>query len=252
MATVNDILEFFEEFAPVSTAMEFDNVGLLVGDKNQFVRRALVSLDITPEVVYEAEKLECELIISHHPVIFQPLKRLEAGTAPYLLAKKGISAICMHTNLDLSESFGVNLCLASAVGIKNVQRSDKGECLFVGELEREMNSDELAEQVKFALDCKGLRYTTANNRIKKVAVCSGSGGSEIFAAYEEGCAALVTGEIKHHEINTANDLGVTVIDAGHFKSENVVIMPLVNKLGKRFSDIIFTKSKNYDDNIKFC
>ena len=242
MATVNDILEFFEEFAPVSTAMEFDNVGLLVGDKNRFVRRALVSLDITPEVVYEAEKLECELIISHHPVIFQPLKRLEAGSAPYLLAKKGISAICMHTNL----------CLASAVGIKNVQRSDKGECLFVGELEREMNSDELAEQVKFALDCKGLRYTTANNRIKKVAVCSGSGGSEIFAAYEEGCAALVTGEIKHHEINTANDLGVTVIDAGHFKSENVVIMPLVNKLGKRFSDIIFTKSKNYDDNIKFC
>ena len=240
MATVNDILEFFEEFAPVSTAMEFDNVGLLVGDKKQFVRRALVSLDITPEVVYEAEKLECELIISHHPVIFQPLKRLEADSAPYLLAKKGISAICMHTNLDLSESFGVNLCLASAVGIKNVQRSDKGECLFVGELEREMNSDELAEQVKFALDCKG------------VAVCSGSGGSEIFAAYEEGCAALVTGEIKHHEINTANGLGVTVIDAGHFKSENVVIMPLVNKLGKRFSDIIFTKSKNYDDNIKFC
>ncbi|MBQ2093376.1 MAG: Nif3-like dinuclear metal center hexameric protein, partial [Ruminococcus sp.] len=84
MATVNDILEFFEEFAPVSTAMEFDNVGLLVGDKNRFVRRALVSLDITPEVVYEAEKLECELIISHHPVIFQPLKRLEAGSAPYL------------------------------------------------------------------------------------------------------------------------------------------------------------------------
>ena len=177
MATVNDILEFFEEFAPVSTAMEFDNVGLLVGDKNRFVRRALVSLDITPEVVYEAEKLECELIISHHPVIFQPLKRLEAGSAPYLLAKKGISAICMHTNLDLSESFGVNLCLASAIGIKNVQRSDKGECLFVGELEREMNSDELAEQVKFALDCKGLLYTAANNRIKKVAVCSGSGFS---------------------------------------------------------------------------
>lgn len=252
MATVNDILEFFEEFAPVSTAMEFDNAGLLVGDKNQFVRRALVSLDITPEVVYEAEKLECELIISHHPVIFQPLKRLEADSAPYLLAKKGISAVCMHTNLDLSESFGVNLCLAAAVGIKNAHRSDKGECLFTGELEREMNSDELAEQVKFALDCKGLRYTTANNRIKKVAVCSGSGGSEIFAAAEEGCSAMITGEIKHHEINAANNLGITVIDAGHYKSENIVIMPLVKKLSKRFSDIIFTKSKIYDDNIKFC
>ncbi len=252
MATVNDILEFFEEFAPVDTAMDFDNVGLLVGDKNRYVRRALVSLDITPEVVYEAERLECELIISHHPVIFQPLKKLEKGSAPYLLAQKGISAVCMHTNLDLSESFGVNLCLADAVGVKNAVKSEKGECLFIGCLEREMNADELAERVKFALDCKGLRYTTANNKIKKAAVASGSGGSEIFAAAEEHCDALITGEIKHHELNAANEFGITVIDTGHFKSENVVIMPLIGKLSGRFTDIIFTNSKNYDDNIKFC
>ena len=252
MATVNDILEFFEEFAPVDTAMEFDNVGLVVGDKNQFVRRALVSLDITPAVVYEAERLECELIISHHPVIFAPLKRLEKDTAPYLLAQKGISAVCMHTNLDLSESFGVNLCLAQAIEINNAVKSDKGECMFVGELDSEINSDELAERVKFALDCKGVRYTNANNKIKRVAVASGSGGSEIYAAAAEGCSALVTGEIKHHEINEANNLGITVVDAGHFKSENVVIRPLINKLSERFDDIIFTKSKNYDDNIKFC
>lgn len=252
MATVNDILEFFEEFAPVGTAMEFDNVGLLVGDNNQYVRRVLVSLDITPDVVYEAERLECELIISHHPVIFQPLKKLIKGTAPYLLAQKGISAVCMHTNLDLSESFGVNICLAKAIGVNNPVKSGKGECLFVGMLDNEMNADELAERVKFVLDCKGLRYTTANNRINKVAVCSGSGGSEIYTARAENCDALVTGEIKHHELNAANDLGITVVDAGHFKSENIVIRPLIKKLSERFGDIIFTKSKNYDDNIKFC
>ena len=124
--------------------------------------------------------------------------------------------------------------------------------MFVGELDSEINSDELAERVKFALDCKGVRYTNANNKIKRVAVASGSGGSEIYAAAAEGCSALVTGEIKHHEINEANNLGITVVDAGHFKSENVVIRPLINKLSERFDDIIFTKSKNYDDNIKFC
>ncbi len=252
MATVNDILEFFEEFAPVESAMDFDNVGLLVGDKDKFVRRALVSLDITPEVVEEADRLGCELIISHHPVIFQPLKSLAAGSAPYLLAQKNISAVCMHTNLDLSEVFGVNLCLAEAVGLKNPIRSDKGECMFTGFLEKEMNADELAEHVKFALDCRGLRYTSANNSIKKVAVASGSGGSDIFAAAAEGCDALVTGEIKHHEINAANSLGVSVVEAGHFKSENVVISPLIKRLGGRFDDIIFTKSKIYGDKVKFC
>ena len=93
MATVNDILDFFEEFAPVDTAMEFDNVGLLVGNKDQYVRRALVALDITPEVVYEAERLECELIISHHPVIFAPLKKLESGTAQKTNKKNNQSVV---------------------------------------------------------------------------------------------------------------------------------------------------------------
>lgn len=252
MATVLDILDYFETFAPVGTAMEFDNVGLLAGDKNREVRRALVALDITPEVVFEAEKLGCELIISHHPVIFNPLKRLEGGSAPFLLAQKNIAAVCMHTNLDLSESFGVNICLAKAIGVKNVRKSNLGECLFIGELERDMSADKFAEHVKFALDCEGVRYTCACDNIKKVAVSSGSGGSEVFAAAEEGCGALVTGEIKHHEINCANQLGVSVVDAGHFKSENIVISPLVKKLSGHFDDIIFTKSKKYSDKVKYC
>lgn len=251
MTTINEILTFFEGFAPTDSAMDFDNVGLLVGDKKSKVTKALVSLDITGEVVSEAQKLGCELIISHHPVIFNPLKRLDSNSAPYLLAKYGISALCMHTNLDLSENFGVNICLANAIGVKNTVKSDKGECLFVGELEKETEMKSFAENVKSALDCNGLRYTDVKKSIKKVAVSSGAGGSEIFAAAQIGADVFVTGEIKHHEINAANELCINIVDAGHFKSEDIVILPLINKLSDNFSDVIFTKSKAYSDKVKF-
>lgn len=250
--TVNkDILNFFETFAPTDTAMDFDNVGLLVGSNSALVTKALVTLDITDKVVLEAEKTGCELIISHHPVIFKPIKNLDMASVPYLLASKGISAVCMHTNLDLSQDFGVNTCLAKAIGVKNPELCGIGECMFTGELENEININLFAQNVKSALNCSGLRYTDIKINVKKVAVSSGSGGSNIYYAAELGADVLVTGEIKHHEINSANALGVNIIDTGHFKSEDVVILPLINKLSKKFPDIEFTKSKTYNDFIKY-
>lgn len=251
MATVKDILDFFETFAPVGTAMDFDNVGLLVGGKNTEVTSALLGLDITAEVVEEAAALGCQLIISHHPVIFSPLKRLNTKNAAYLLARHGIAAVCMHTNLDLSESFGVNTCLAAALGVKNLRKSDCGECLFIGELNDATDIVAFANTAKTALDCNGLRYTDVRQTVKTVAVASGAGGSDIFAAAEEGADVLVTGEIKHHEINAANELGVDIIDVGHFKSEDVVILPLKSKLEEQFPDIQFTKSKACGDKVKY-
>lgn len=251
MATINEIINYFETFAPIDTAMDFDNAGLLVGDKSTEITKVLVTLDITGDVVYEAEKLGCELIISHHPVIFNPIKRLGTNDVPYILASKGISALCMHTNLDLSEGFGVNLCLADAIGVKNVVRCTFGDCLFVGSLEEETEMTEFAENVKNVLGCNGLRFTDVKKNVKKIGVSSGAGGSDIFAAVKAGIDVLVTGEIKHHEINFANEVGINIIDVGHFKSEDVVILPLVNRLSDEFSDIIFTKSTTYSDKIKF-
>ena len=99
-----------------------------------------------------------------------------------------------------------------------------------------------AKLAKKNLDCKGLRYgPTIKDRVKKVAVSSGAGGSNVFDAALAGVDVLVTGEIKHHEIIAANSLGIDIIDAGHFKSEDIVILPLVNKLSKEFSEIIFNK-----------
>lgn len=251
MTKIKDILNYFETFAPLDTAMDFDNCGLLVGGKDAEVTKALVALDITPDVVREAESSGCELIISHHPVIFNPVKKLSPSSVPYLLAQTGIAAVCMHTNLDLGEEFGVNRCLAEAVGIIAPVKSERGECLMTGRLEKPLSAAEFAAAVKNALSCDGLRYTDCGKMIETAAVACGAGGSDIFAAAEEGADVLVTGEIKHHEINAANEAGVAVVDAGHFKSEDIVILPLIKRLRAQFPEITFTKSKTYSDNMKY-
>lgn len=251
MTTIQDIIDFFESFAPLCTAMDFDNCGLIVGDAHLCVKKVLLTLDITAEVVDEAAKMGCELIISHHPVIFQPIRRLGTRSVPYLFAQKGIAALCMHTNLDLGEDFGVNICLGRAAGLDGVTRADCGDALFFGTLDKEITAAELAKRMKVNLGCEGLRYTEGRGTVRKVAVSSGAGGSDIFAAAEIGADALVTGEIKHHEINAANELGIAVIDAGHFKSEDIVINPLKDKLSERFPETEFTKSQTYSDKVKF-
>ena len=251
MTTVRDILDFFEGFAPAATAMDFDNVGLLVGSSDAAVTKALLALDITAEVAEEAAANGCGLIVSHHPVIFQPMKRLSARSVPYLLASHGIAAVCMHTNLDLSGSFGVNTCLADALGVQQLRKSADGECLFVGELAADTDMRTFAERTKAALDAAGLRFTAVRQTVRTVAVSSGAGGSEIFAAAREGADVLVTGEIKHHEINAANELGVNIIDAGHFASENVVMAPLQKKLAQAFPDVAFSLSKSYSDGVNY-
>lgn len=251
MTTIKDIMDYFETFAPLEAQMDFDNSGLLIGDKEIGVSKVLLALDITNEVINEAESLGCELIISHHPVIFNPIKHLSVGSPVYQLASKGISALCMHTNLDLGVDFGVNIALANAVGVKNPKPAEVGECLFVGELEEEITIDTFAENVMLALECDGLRYTNIKQTVRKIAVSSGAGGSNVADAVAVGADVLVTGEIRHHEINLANDLGINIIDAGHFKSEDVVINPLINKLSCKFPEISFTKSKAYSDKIRF-
>ena len=145
----------------------------------------------------------------------------------------------------------MNTCLAEALGVKELRKSDLGECLFIGTLESEIGIRAFAEHAKKALGCEGLRYTDVRGSVKTVAVSSGSGGSEIFAAAKEGADVLVTGEIKHHEINAANALGVNIIDAGHFKSEDIVIFTLLERLNGAFPEITFTKSQIYSDKMKY-
>ena len=146
MATTNDIYAEMQRYAPLELAESWDNPGLLV-DCGREVSRVLVTLDITPEVVEEAAAGGCELIVSHHPVIFSPLKKLTPRDVSFQLVQKGISAICMHTNLDAAEG-GVNEVLAGIFGMQDWEVFADG-CGRVGEVEP-ITVPELARKIKAA------------------------------------------------------------------------------------------------------
>lgn len=255
MNYTGDIYDYIDGMAPFHSAMSFDNAGLLVGDKTKEVKTVLLSLDITPPVVQEAVQLDAQLVISHHPVIFQPLKALDSHTVPYLLAQNGISAICAHTNLDMAAE-GVNACLAERLQLKNISMLKEYENTglpeaLVGETAIEYSPREFALFVKTALHCDGLRYTDGGQLISRVGLCGGGGAELMAAAAEYGCQAFVTGESKHNILLDAEFRKITFVDAGHFYTEDVVIIPLLNKLQKQFPTIRFIKSKQMHSPAKY-
>lgn len=253
MTKIREIYDYINEIAPFDTALSFDNVGLLVGDYDINVSKVLLSLDITKSVCKEAKNLGANLIISHHPIIFKPLKNIEFGSVVASLIKNNISAICAHTNLDIAKN-GVNFQLARKLGLLDLSVlafEENNPLGLLGYMENEMSAKDFAEHVKEKLGCSGLRYTKTNDRIKKVAVCSGSGGSFIESAYEKSADAFVTGEIKHSDILKANELGISIVDAGHYKSENVIIEPLKNMLSEKFLNIPFFTSEIFSDTVNY-
>lgn len=251
MTSVDDIYNYIDSFAPFSASADFDNTGILIGDKNAAVTKVVVALDITTEVVDEAVELNAELIISHHPIIFNPLKKIESSSVPAKMIRSNLSAICAHTNLDLSPVFGVNTVLAEACGLVNCRFCESSECLFVAVTEEKLSAVQLAEKIKRGLNCERLAYSERTGLISKVGICSGAGGSEVFSAAAEGCDAFITGEIKHHELLFAKENNMAVFYAGHYKSEDIITESLAMKLGERFNSVRFIKSHAFTDGIKF-
>lgn len=239
MTTIRNIEEYCRALAPYETAEEWDNVGLLVGCADTPVSRVLLALDITPPVAAEAKEMGARLIISHHPVIFDPLRSLAPGSAPYLLAQSDVAALCLHTNLDRAEQ-GVNTALADALGLKNTTFYPD-DYLLIGDIEQPTEAADFAAFIKERLGAPSVRYT--GGTVQRVAVSSGGGGEgvELCGAYRFD--AFVTGELKHHQYLCALRHGIAAFDAGHFSTENVVIEPLKKLLAARFGDVEFCVSK---------
>lgn len=240
MATVRDIFAYLNEKAPVSRKMEFDNVGLLVGRWDREVHRIVTALDITDEVIDEAAALGAELIVSHHPLFFSLQTATdETGEGAHVLAlaENRVAAICMHTNLDAAEG-GVNDALMAALGgtVTGVLEPDTG-IGRIGTLGQEMPFSEFLGVVKKALSSNGLRYHDAGRTVKHLAVCGGSGGGDVGLAAEAGCDVLVTADVKYHQFLEAKRLGIDLIDADHFCTENVVVPVLKGWLETAFPDV---------------
>lgn len=247
MARICDIYDIIDSAAPFSNAMSFDNVGVLVGDKNAEVTRAVIALDITEAVIDEAASLNANLIISHHPVIFHPIKSLGVRDIPYQLARRGIAALCCHTNLDISPVCGVNAALAAKLGLRNIRAEDVfGEdcVLFSGELERELLPSEFAMLVKERLGAGSVKLIDGGRSVRKVFMCSGAGGDYANMAACRGADAYLTGEMAHHEALDAARLGLTCVVAGHYETEKPFAEFLASYLRKRIPDTAFLLSKS--------
>lgn len=241
MTTVGEIYGFLDAIAPFEYQMDFDNSGLLVGDENKEVESVLVSLDITNGVVKEAVGLGCGLIISHHPVIFTPIRSLMIDSPVYSLAASGISAICAHTNLDDADG-GVNACLAEKleiIGAGKVEGCDTG---LLGRLDKPYTPPKFACFVRDRLGCGAVQFVEGSSMIEKVAVIGGAGGEYIDLMFDAGADAVVTGEVKHHILIDAQDNGKSLIVAGHFNTEAVVLEPLAERLRMRFPKVKFVVS----------
>ena len=257
MTTVADILNFIEGIAPPYMKMDWDNCGLLCGRKDKEVRKILVALDPFRNVIQEAIDLGADLIVTHHPLIFRnPLMAVnedtETGRCVLKLMEHGITAINAHTNLDLAPG-GINDVLAQTLGLQNIEIINPIEnygLLRCGTVAEQPLSAFLTA-VKENLHCEGLRYVDAGNPVRKVAVGGGSCADEMEEALDAGCDTFVTADVKYNQFRTALELGLNLIDAGHFHTENPTMPILAEKLGAQFPGVAVEFSKNHSDCMKF-
>lgn len=253
MTTVQQIYEEMQRIAPLALAESWDNPGLLV-DCGGGVSRVLVTLDITPEVVEEAARKGCGLIVSHHPVIFSPLKKLSGQDVAFRLVKSGISAICMHTNLDAAEG-GVNEVLAGIFGMREMEAFAEG-CGRVGSIEP-VTVPELAKraQKELASRCNQpfngpavqVKFADTGKVVRRLAVISGAGGSLFEDAIAQGADCLLTGEANHHHAIDAKRLGLSLIAAGHYATEFPVTAAVAEKLRTAFPELEVLVSEDARD-----
>lgn len=351
----SEVMKILEEIAPVSLAENWDNVGLQIGDKDKLIEKMMVCLELNNKIADEAIEKGIDMIITHHPLIFKPLKKLIA-TDPIVrvinkLIKNDINLYCAHTNLDIAIG-GTSDYLASLLNLNDIKPlsitenkkyyklvvfvpensidsvreaislagaghiGNYSHCTFqskgvgtfkplqeadpyIGEIDKLETVNEykletivpanklrsvldamlkthpyeetaydviplennievlgigrigyLPSQKKlkdFALEVKGVLNADSvkligNERqiVKKIGICTGSGSEYIKTAYKNGCDCYITGDIKYHDAQLASDLGLCIIDAGHYETENIICIPLQNRLLKEFEEKNFT------------
>lgn len=232
MITIQQIYQFLAEKAPVELAAKWDNVGILV-DAGISPTGVLFALDITPEVVEEAASLNCHLIVSHHPVIFHPLKQIDSNDVVFQLISKKISAICMHTNLDAADG-GVNDVLAELLGVQVTQKFAE-DCGRIGTVEP-------SSVLAFGQHCTRVLGTKVKcidvpDMVTTVALVSGAGGGYVAQAFAAGADLLVTGEASHHDALEARRLGVGLVVAGHYATEFPVVPVIATQLRRAFPEL---------------
>ena len=255
------IIEILEKIAPLSLAESWDNSGLLV-DANKEISNILICLDVNHAMINEAVSKNCNLIISHHPPIFEPIKDLKSEDIAFKAIKHNISLYAMHTNMDKADD-GLNDILAQMIGLKNIHKisnemdaddvfsNDTLDFVRVGTLDESTDVMKYARFVCSALDMNGLRISgDLKKQVKTVAVACGAGGDMMFDAEKQEADVFITGEMKHHLYLEATKRKMVIFEAGHYHTEkhfvNIIHSRLQSALNQLKSNVNVFKSEIED------
>ncbi|MBO5247940.1 MAG: Nif3-like dinuclear metal center hexameric protein [Clostridia bacterium] len=248
---LSELVAVIDRHAPFSTALSFDNAGILCGDPEKEIRKVMLSLDITYSVINEAETQGVDLILTHHPALFSPQKSFSPADRVYRLIEKGIAAVAAHTNLDMAEG-GVNDALATAAWLTDIEPWWGDDPSFIarkGVLSAEMPLSEYAAKLKETLHANNLRYADGGRPVHKVALCSGSGGDMWESLIGTDIDTLLTGEAKYHHFLEAAQAGINLIEAGHFATE-VIVLPVLEQWLKDACPDLEIVYSSFDDPVR--
>ena len=253
MATVFDIKNALNEYFPFCEAEVWDNSGLLVDGGNE-ISKIIVALDATNSVINEAKGLGAELIVSHHPIIFHPLKTLCANEPSVNAVKNSISIISAHTNYDIS-SFGADQQLSSILkeklGFENEGFLETTQSAPIsrgfgryGKLKKEYSSEEFALVLKDIFNCQHIRFVSSSKKINKIAFCCGGGSEYLEKAQSLMCDAFITADVKHSAFISASNTGTALYAPTHYQMEKPAMKNMADLLLRLFPDIEIVQSKN--------
>ncbi|MEG1864652.1 MAG: Nif3-like dinuclear metal center hexameric protein [Alistipes sp.] len=250
---INEITDVIERFAPLNWQESYDNAGLIVGRPEQQVHKALLAVDVTDEVMDEAEREGCDLIITHHPIVFHPLRRFNAADGVQRCVERairqGIALYACHTNLD-SAPQGMSWRVAEMLGVgglRVLQPSAGDEKVgfgVVGELPEEVDTVAFLRDLQRRLSVRVVRHSDiVRSQVRRVAICTGAGASLIADARGAGADIYITSDLKYNDFMTP-DGALTVADVGHFESEYCAIQILFDILSKNLLTFAVRKSEN--------
>jgi len=239
MTSVRDIYDFLDALAPFASQMDFDNSGLQAGDFESPVQQGLLCLDVTPDVIAQAVRARCELIVAHHPVLFHARKQLLSNDPAWLLARHGMACIASHTPLD---AWGVNDLLAGLLDLGEVTQLN--DLIRLITLPKPLTAKALADHVSQRLNTH-VRYCDAAKPISTIALCGGMGCHFLDDIYDHADAFL-TGDAGHHDFLDAAQHGLTLLAAGHFETEIHIVPALAEKLRAAFPCVEWHAANEYE------
>ena len=260
MIKVNNIIKEMELLAPTNKKEDNDNDGIMLGDKFKEVKKVLLALDCTLKVIEEAKKENVELIITHHPLIFKRPSSITTDTLQgkkiIELIKNDISLYSSHTNLDSVEN-GLNDTIVSILGFDNFKileknkRDDKAGLGRIVSLNESIQLEDLISKIKKSLNINNLRVVKGKDKVNKIAIINGSGQDFIGKAVALGADCIITGDTTYHFASDYKEMEISILDVGHFASEQITFFNVMENLKEKFKDVEFITSTVEEDPFSF-